>query len=148
MQGVVFGMSVFALIDKATGIVENRIELEPGADYDPGDGKMIVPDDMGIAQIGGRWTGLTFKPKPDAARAATPAPGTIGGAAFVGRVNDDELTGIMTAATTDPAVARFVLALLTVGRIDVAGDVAKAAKAALVSARRLTQQRADEIFAG
>lgn len=47
-----------ALIDTATGLVENIIAIDPGAVYDPGAGKSLI--DAAGAMIGGTWNGAIF----------------------------------------------------------------------------------------
>lgn len=50
-----------ALIDDATGLVENIIVVD--GPFDPGPGKTLM-DPTG-AQIGGTWDGAKFLPKPE-----------------------------------------------------------------------------------
>lgn len=52
-----------ALIDAATGMVENIIVLDSEAAYDPGPDKTIL-DPTG-AEIGGTWDGSQFLPPPE-----------------------------------------------------------------------------------
>lgn len=51
---------VKAVVDEATGLVENIIVVD-GA-FDPGVGKILV--DADAAQIGGTWDGGAFLPPP------------------------------------------------------------------------------------
>ena len=50
-----------ALIDNATGLVENIIVVD--GPFDPGDGKTLL--DAADARIGGTWDGAVFQPKPE-----------------------------------------------------------------------------------
>jgi hypothetical protein len=77
----------------------------------------------------------------------TYAPVTlIDGAAFLARVTDEEYAAITAAALRNPQIGRWLDIFRLRGEIDVAGSTALAAKAGLVAAGLLTQERADVIF--
>ena len=59
-----------ALINDATGLVENIIVVDDKAKYDPGPGKTLM-DPTG-AEIGGTWDGAKFLPKPEPPSAPPP----------------------------------------------------------------------------
>lgn len=61
-------MTRCAVIETASGKVENVIELEPGADWIPPAGRTVLQSDA--ANIGDLWTGATFTAGP----AAPPSP--------------------------------------------------------------------------
>lgn len=73
------------------------------------------------------------------------APTKVDGVTFLGRVTDAEYSAITGSAVVQ--VQRWIEMLRLRGEIDVASDEAQAAKAGLVAAGLLTQERADAIFA-
>jgi hypothetical protein len=71
----------------------------------------------------------------------------IDGVTFLSRVTDDEYLAITAAGRTNGQIGKWIEMLRLRGDIDVSGTTAQAAKAGLVAAGLLTQDRADVIFA-
>lgn len=70
----------------------------------------------------------------------------IDGVMFLARVTDEEYAAITGAALQNPQIGRWLDIFRLRGEIDVAGSTALAAKAGLVAAGLLTQERAEVIF--
>lgn len=93
------------------------------------------------------WVKAGNTPDPYVPPCIPPSP--IDGAIFLGRFTDDELTAIYAHAASPKniQVMRWIDMLRMRGEIDVNGTTAQAAKAGLVAAGLVAQQRADEVFA-
>lgn len=96
----------------------------------------------GSVAIGDIWNGSAFS-KP-----ANPASTRVDGGVFLERVTDAEYAAVTAAAVGSVQLQRWLDQLRMLGYVDVASASAVAAKAGLVSAGLLTQDRADAIFAG
>jgi hypothetical protein len=96
----------------------------------------IVPDDDFAALLNAQLA---------ADRAKTPPP--MDGVTFMGRFTDAELQAIYAAAASSIQLTRWIEMLRLRGEIELAGSTALAAKAALVAAGLLSQDRADAVFA-
>lgn len=76
----------------------------------------------------------------------------VSGLVFLARLSDAEYAAILGAsqqglAGGQPQLVRWIDMLRLAGQINLQGDDALAAKAAVVAAGLLTQERADEVFA-
>lgn len=103
----------------------------------------VVDPDISTAEIADRRSRI------EARRLKFQPP--VNGIAFLSRLTDSEYTAIMQAAQAgvaagQPQLARWIDMLRLNGAIDINGDAAIAAKAAVVAGGLLTQQRADLIF--
>jgi len=95
------------------------------------------------------------EPKPDEATInswianfVSPTPEAIvDGLIFLSRVTDDEYAAITAAGRSNASIGRWIDMFRLLGYVDVNGTTAQTAKAGLVSAGLLTQERADVIFA-
>lgn len=83
----------------------------------------------------------------DVADPVAAASSIVQGPAFLARVQDAELAIIEAAAVQNAQLQRWMEDLRLKGIVDVVSAEAVAAKAALVAAKLLTQDRADLIFA-
>lgn len=126
------------------GVVTNVIDLEPDAVWAPPEGASLV--DALDASTGDTWDGKQFiKPVQ---LTPTPVPKTVfDGADFLARLTDAEYGAILAASAKSVQLARWLDIFRLRGEIDVTGTTALAAKAGLVAAGLLTQERADKIFA-
>lgn len=124
------------------GVVTNVIDLEPDAMWTPPEGATLV--DALDASTGDMWDGIQFVKSVQLA----PAPKTVfDGAEFLARLTDAEYGAILAASAKSAQLARWLDIFRLRGEIDVTGATAQAAKAGLVAAGLLTQERADVIFA-
>ncbi len=77
-----------------------------------------------------------------------PPPSTfVQGTDFLARLQDAEYQAIIAAAAQNVQLARWIEDLRLIGLVDVTDATAQAAKAALIQAGLLTQQRANAVFA-
>jgi hypothetical protein len=90
------------------------------------------------------WLAAGNEPEPSV---PPPISSTMDGVTFLARVADGEYQAIAAAAAQNAQIARWIEMLRLRGDIDVNGATAQAAKAGLVAAGLLTQERADAIFA-
>lgn len=87
------------------------------------------------------WDGHTFSAPP-----APAAPAIISYAKFRAQWTDAEKAALHTAIAASWQIDDFVGLARAQNNVNLAGDTAIAAKAALVTANVLTQQRADALF--
>lgn len=124
------------------GMVVNAVEVEFGSDWHPEEGLDLVLSET--ASAGWTFDGNGFSPPPE----EPPAAKTIfDGAEFLARLTDAEYGAILAASAQSVQLARWLDIFRLRGEIDVTGTTALAAKAGLVAAGLLTQERADVIFA-
>lgn len=123
------------------GIVVNTVEVEYGSDWHPGEGLTLVP--AGAIAAGWTYDGKTFSEPV----VTVPVKTVFDGADFLARLTDAEYGAILAAAAQNVQIARWLDIFRLRGGIDVTGSTTLAAKAGLVAAGLLTQERADVIFA-
>lgn len=87
-----------ALIEKATGVVINVIELEPGSQWSAPPGTLTVPS--ATASPGDRWDGASFQ-RQDAAVPTAPGPGALTAEARL-----DALAALIAEASTPDELFR------------------------------------------
>ena len=71
----------------------------------------------------------------------------VDGVTFLSRIADAEMMAILAAGDSNAQIRRWIEQLRMLGEIDLDGTTAQAAKAGLVGAGLLTQERANIIFA-
>ena len=102
------------------------------AGYSTDDVTVVYMDDAQAAQL---------------VAAQMPVKTVVDGLVFLNRVNDTEYAAITAAGRSNAQIGRWIDMLRLLGSIDVNGTTAIQAKAGLVAAGLLTQERADIIFA-
>lgn len=101
----------------------------------------LIEVTSGSVVIGDAWDGSAFHAQ------ASVINTRVEGMVFLSRVQDTEYSGVMAAAQSSVQIERWLDQIRILGYVDVASDVAITAKAALVAAELLTQDRANVIFA-
>jgi hypothetical protein len=105
--------------------------------------------EAGSVQIGATWDGEAFTNPPEPEEISNPI---VPGGEFLLRVTDEEYLAVVNAANTafangNPQMTRWLELIRVNGVVNVESGTAIAAKAALVAAGLLTQERADIVFA-
>ena len=119
------------------------VKLEPNDK-----GEAIVEERQGFAYIHCPQIGVEYEGhRLEVWMMERPAVTTFDGATFLGRVTDEEYLKIISAATSNIQLCRWLDIFRLRGEIDVTGTTSLAAKAGLVALGLLTQERADIIFA-
>jgi hypothetical protein len=144
-------MPRYAIVNTATNKVDNIVEYDAApSDPPPGfDANYIaIADDK--SSIGWAWDGTALS-DPDPPTPVTLPPQPIDGRVFIARVTDAEYAAILTAAQQklaqgDASMQRWIDTLRLTGTVRLDDPMTIAAKAGLVAAGLLTQNRADVIF--
>ena len=120
-------------------------ESDARAIFSPAIFSAIIEVESDAVNEGDEWNGARFTP------ASAPVNPIIPGDVFLARVKDAEYVAVINAASAalaigDPTMTRWLELVRVNGHVDTKSETAIIARAALVAAKLLTQERADLIF--